>query len=271
MIEVNHGMLTIQKQCELLGLSRSSYYYEPDASRSEEEVLMRLLDQHYTAYPFEGKIKRSKWLSKQVGYTVGVRRIRTLMQDMGLETLYPKPNTSARGKGHEIYPYLLKDYEVSYPNQVWAADITYLPLKRSHVYLFAIIDWYSRYVINWQVSESLSADFCIHTLLESLAYGRCKIFNTDQGAQFTSHDWIKVLKKEQISISMDGRGCYFDNIFIERLWRSVKQECIYLRSFETIEQIRLALADYFRYYNNQRMHQSLAYQTPASWYMCKKR
>jgi len=271
MIDTQNPMLTVYDQCELLGLARSSHYYEAKPLSPEIERLMKLLDQHYTTYPFEGKIKRSKWLSKQVGYTLGVRRIRSLMQLMGLETLYPKPNTSIPGKGHNLYPYLLRELEICYPNQVWAADITYLPLQRSHVYLFAIIDWYSRYVVAWKVSASLSADFCVDTLLEALTQNRCDIFNTDQGSQFTSNEWIKVLKDEQVSISMDGRGCYFDNIFIERLWRSVKQECIYLQEFETMEQITLALTNYFEYYNQQRMHQSLAYKTPASWYLCKRK
>lgn len=271
MIETNHPLLSVQQQCELLGMTRSSHYYLPKPLNPERERLMKLLDQHYTAYPFEGKIKRAKWLSEQVGYAVGVRRIRTLMEQMGLETLYPKPDTSAKNKAHSVYPYLLRDLYIHSPNQVWAADITYLPLHRGHVYLFAIIDWFSRYVIDWKISASLEAEFCVDTLIHALMHGHCNILNTDQGSQFTCHDWINVLKEENISISMDGRGCYFDNIFIERLWRSVKQECIYLHEFETIEEICLALEQYFEYYNNERLHQSLDYQTPASVYFVNKR
>ena len=271
MLNVNHPSLALQKQCELLGLAHSSYYYTPAPLSPEKEQLMKLLDQHYTAYPFEGKIKRSKWLSAQVGYPIGARRIRSLMELMWLETLYPKPDTSAPNKAHLVYPYLLRELDITHPNQVWAADITYLPLQRGHVYLFAIIDWYSRYVVDWQVSASLEADFCVETLIHALGHCLCDIFNTDQGSQFTSHEWIKVLKEEHISISMDGRGCYFDNIFVERLWRSVKQECIYLHEFETIESIKVELERYFEYYNHQRMHQSLGYQTPASVYFLGKK
>lgn len=266
MIEANHPTLSIHQQCNLLDLHPSAYYYQPKPIDLEEERLMNLLDKHYTEYPFEGKIKRSRYLTEQVGYVVGVRRIRTLMAKMGLKTVYPKPNTSVANKAHKVYPYLLRDVDILYPNQVWAADITYLPLQNQHVYLFAIIDWFSRYVIEWCVSPSLETDDYVATLIKALSHSHCDIFNTDQGSQFTSKDWIEALTEEGVSISMDGRGCYYDNIFVERLWRTVKQECIYLHEFKTIENIRLTLNDYFQYYNHRRVHQGLGYHTPAQIY-----
>lgn len=255
--------LTIQQQCDLLELSRSSYYYQSLQLNVEDEQLMRLLDRHYTEFPFEGKIKRALWLSKEVGYVVGKKRVNSLMKKMGIETLYPKPNTSVGNKEHMIYPYLLRDENITAPNQVWSTDITYIPILGSHVYLMAIIDWYSRYVIEWALSISLEADFCISALKKALTKSRCNIFNTDQGSQFTSEAWIQVLKEAKISISMDGRGRYLDNIFVERLWRSVKQECIYLCDFTAVADVKLALAKYFEYYNHQRLHQALNYKTPT--------
>jgi putative transposase len=251
------------RQCELLGLNRSSYYYKPAPISMEDEQLMKLLDVHYTDWPFEGKIKRGLWLSKKVGYIVGRKKITSLMKIMGLETIYPKPNTSVKNKDHTIYPYLLRDKNITAINQVWSTDITYIPILGSHVYLMAIIDWYSRYVIEWSLSISLEADFCVDALKKALLTTKCDIFNTDQGSQFTSNDWIDVLKDENISISMDGRGRYLDNIFVERLWRSVKQECIYLHDFSSVAEVRQALTIYFKYYNHQRLHQSLGYITPA--------
>lgn len=268
-LSLNDPDLSLQRQCELLGLNRSSYYYQRQGISSEEGRLLKLLDRHYTQLPFEGKIKRALWLSEQVGYTVGRKRVASLMKKMGIATLYPKPNTSVADKEHTIYPYLLKDETITAPNQVWSADITYLPILGSHVYLIAIIDWYSRYVIEWSVSISLEADFCVETLKKALLKSRCDIFNTDQGCQFTSQAWINVLKEANISISMDGRGRYIDNIFVERLWRSVKQECIYLRDFSSVAEIKLALKDYFDYYNNQRLHQGLSYRTPAKIYFSR--
>lgn len=250
----------------LLGLSVSSYYYKASPISAEDERLMALLDEHYLQYPCEGKIKRAQWLSQEVGYPVGKRRIKRLMEVMGLETVYPKPNTSVPNKEHTVYPYLLREIDITRPNQVWAADITYVRMKGGHVYLLAIMDWYSRYVIQWALSPTLEAEFCVEALRNALLQGRCEIFNTDQGAQFTSKDWINTLKAHKVSISMDGRGRYLDNIFIERLWRSVKQEKLYRYSFETIKDVELALTEYFDYYNNRRPHQSFGYSTPASRY-----
>jgi putative transposase len=258
--------VTIREQCVLLALSVSSYYYKASPISAEDERLMVLLDEHYLQYPCEGKIKRAQWLSHEVGYPVGKRRIKRLMEVMGLETVYPKPNTSVPSKEHTVYPYLLRDIDITKPNQVWAADITYVRMKGGHVYLLAIMDWYSRYVIQWALSPTLEAEFCVEALKNALLQVRCEIFNTDQGAQFTSNGWINTLKAHKISISMDGRGRYLDNIFIERLWRSVKQEKLYRYSFETIEEVELALAEYFDYYNNRRPHQSFGYSTPATMY-----
>jgi len=266
MIEPNHKKLSVGSQCDALGLPRSSYYYSPKTVSDEDELLMKLLDRHYTEHPYQGKVKRSRWLTSEVNYTVGVRKVRSLMRAMGLETVYPKPNTSARDKEHKVYPYLLSELKIIRPNQVWAADITYLPLRHGHVYLFAIIDWHSRYVVDWSVSGTLEADYCVDTLVRALGRNICDIFNTDQGSQFTSKIWIDTLKKEGVSISMDGKGCFFDNIFIERLWRSVKQECIYLQDFQSLHEIELALEKYFIYYNNTRIHQGLNYKTPSQVY-----
>lgn len=265
-VRINEPGIPLSRRMELLGLSVSTYYYQAKGINTETERLMRLLDQHYTQYPHEGNIKRALWLTKQVGYCVGKRRVATLMKKMGIQTVYPKPDTSVRNKLHEVYPYLLKETEITRSNQVWSADITYIPMQDSHVYLMAIIDWYSRFVLQWRLSISLEAEFCIDALESALSKSRCEIFNTDQGSQFTSSSWIDVLKAHQISISMDGRGRYLDNIFVERLWRSVKQECIYLHNFDSVSEVKRALSAYFEYYNYQRLHQALDYRTPAEVY-----
>ena len=258
--------ITLVRRCALLGLSRSSDYFQKKPINAQTERLLQLLDQHYTQFPHEGKIKRARWLSQQVGYTVGKKKVASLMKKMGVATVYPKPNTSVPNKAHEVYPYLLKDTEIIAPDQVWSADITYVPLLGSHVYLMAIIDWYSRFVVEWRVSISLEAEFCVDALKAALSRSRCDIFNTDQGSQFTSQAWIDTLKTHHISISMDGRGRYLDNIFVERLWRTVKQECIYLNEFASVIELKKALTKYFEYYNYQRLHQALDYRTPADVY-----
>lgn len=264
-VEPNHPALTITEQCDLLGLARSSYYYHCADVHPDKESIMRLIDEHYLQYPHEGARKISRMLKKK-GYDIGRYQTGSIMKEMGIAPIYPKPNISAPNKAHEVYAYLLKDIHIIRPNQVWCADITYIPLLGSHVYLVAIMDWFSRYVIEWEVSISLEADFCIHALERALNKNCCEIFNTDQGSQFTSTAWLEALKSRHISISMDGRGRYLDNIFIERLWRSVKQECIYRHQFESVEEVKLALNNYFDYYNNRRMHQTLDYQTPADVY-----
>jgi len=258
--------LSIREQCDLLGLASSSYYYSSSPFSVEDERLMALIDEHYLQYPHEGKIKRALWLTKKVGYVVGKRRVETLMKTMGLETVYPKPNTSAPNKEHEVFPYLLREMNIDKPDQVWSSDITYIRMRGKHVYLVAIMDWYSRYVIGWALSPNLEAEFCIEALRNALLDRKCEIFNTDQGSQFTSNEWIRTLKSNKISISMDGRGRYLDNIFIERLWRSVKQEKIYRYNFDTIFEVETALIEYFEYYNFHRMHQSFDYSTPFEVY-----
>jgi len=270
LIRLDDSNISLLRKCELLGLSRSSYYYQQVPLDAETERLMHLLDRHYTEHPYEGKIKRARWLSSQVGYPVGKKRVATLMKKMGLETVYPKPNTSVPDKAHTIYPYLLRDKEIIAPNQVWSTDITYIPLLGSHVYLMAIIDWYSRYVIEWALSITLEADFCVEALRSALSQSHCDICNTDQGSQFTSRDWIETLILSGVSISMDGRGRYLDNIFVERLWRSVKQECVYLRDFASVTEVKAALTKYFEYYNHERLHQSLDYRTPAEVYFADR-
>lgn len=267
LIEPNHPQLSLQRQCQLLGLSRATYYYKPMGIDAKSQKLMALMDERYTAYPHEGARKIARWLQAQ-GYTVGRYKVCSLMKQMGLEPIYPKPNTSARSRQeHTVYPYLLSDENITEPDQVWSSDITYIRTKVGHVYLTVIMDWYSRYVIEWELSTTLEADFCVDALSRALTHSCCKICNTDQGSQYTSAAWIELLKQHQVSISMDGRGRYLDNIFTERLWRSVKYECIYLREFYSVKEVKQALTDYFNYYNYQRLHQALDYRTPFQVYL----
>jgi putative transposase len=264
-IETTHPSLSIEQQCHLLGLPRSSYYYEAKPEPECLYAIMNLIDEHYCQHPAEGARKVSLML-KSHGYDISRHSSQRIMQEMGIEPIYPKPNTSAPNKAHSVYPYLLRDMDIVKPNQVWAADITYCRLKHGFAYLVAIMDWCSRYVIEWELSNTLDADFCVATLQRALTKGRCEIFNTDQGSQFTSAAWIDELKKHHISISMDGKGRYLDNIFVERLWRSVKCECIYIHDFQSIKQMRKGLEEYFNYYNFKRPHQGLDYLTPSEVY-----
>lgn len=268
-IEPDHPSITVSRQCELLGLARSSYYHQASPEPEDKRAIMNLIDEHYCLYPTEGARKVSLML-KSHGYRLGRQATQRLMQEMGIEPIYPKPNTSVPDKAHAVYPYLLRDMEIVRPNQVWAADITYCRLKQGFAYLVAIMDWYSRYVIEWELSATLDAQFCVAALRRALNQNRCDIFNTDQGSQFTSSLWIEELSKHHITISMDGKGRYLDNIFVERLWRSVKCECIYLHDFQSIKQMRQGLTEYFKYYNFKRPHQGLDYQTPAEVYFQKQ-
>ena len=269
LIEPNNPDISIVRQCQLLGLNRSVYYYQYKGIDEHTENLMRLIDERYTARPDEGSRKIMVYLNN-LGYDVTRNQVKYLMDKMGLQAIYPKPNTSAKSRQeHKIYAYLLNDICVYYRNEVWCSDITYIRMKHGHIYLVAIMDWYSRYVIDWQLSISLEAEFCIDTLRRALDNSICGIFNTDQGAQYTSNAWINTLLNRDISISMDAKGRCFDNIFIERLWRSVKYECIYLKEFESVAEVREALTDYFEYYNTDRYHQSLGYKTPADVYFGK--
>ena len=229
-------------------------------------ALMNWVDKIYTKYPFYGKRRMRAHLEREGNIRVGLDRMRTIYQLLGLEAIYPKPNLSKPNKAHKIYPYLLRSLDIVRNNQVWSTDITYIRLKRGFIYLVAIMDWFSRYVLDWQISVSLEADFCIETLERSLLHNSCDIFNTDQGSQFTSNDFTQLLLSRGIKLSMDGRGRALDNIFVERLWRSVKYECVYINAFETVLEAKKKIKDYFKFYNHVRPHQSLGYKTPAEIY-----
>jgi putative transposase len=226
---------------------------------------MRLIDREYTAHPFQGSRRLTKWLTKQ-GEAVNRKRVRRLMRVMGLEAIYPKPKLSAAGRGHRIYPYLLRNVSVERPDQVWSTDITYVPLASGFMYLAAILDWFSRYVIAWRLSNTLDGSFCLEMLEEALGRGRPEVFNTDQGVQFTAAAWTGRLERAGVAVSMDGRGRCLDNVFVERLWRSVKYEDIYLWRYEAVPELREGLGRYFPYYNEERLHQTLGYRTPGEVY-----
>jgi len=257
--------LSVRRQCRLLGLSRSSLYYEPAAETAENLRLMRRLDEQYTACPFYGSRRLTAWLVQQ-GEAVNRKRVQRLLRLMGLEAIYPKPRLSAAGRGHRIYPYLLRDVRIERPDQVWSTDITYVPLSAGFLYLAAIVDWYSRYVIAWRLSNTLDGSFCLEMLEEALAQGRPEIFNSDQGVQFTAEAFTGRLRSAGVAVSMDGRGRWLDNVFVERLWRTVKYEDIYLHGYETVPLVQQGLGRYFRFYNQQRLHQALDYRTPAAVY-----
>ena len=265
LIEPTYSVLSIRRQCELLGLNRASYYYQPVGESSLNLSLMRWIDEQYLKTPFYGSRKLTEQL-RQAGYRVNRKRMQRLMGLMGLQAVVPKPKTSLAGPDHPIYPYLLRNVTIDRPNQVWSADITYVPLAHGFLYLVAILDWYSRYVLAWQLSNSLDVNFCLLALEQALAQAKPEIFNTDQGAQFTAQSFTERLTQAQVRISMDGRGRVFDNIFIERLWRTVKYEHIYLYAYETGLDLWTGLTAYFAFYNHERLHQSLAYRTPAQVY-----
>jgi putative transposase len=257
--------ISVRRQCDLVGLSRASLYYEPAQETAENLMYMQRIDEQYMRTPFWGSRNMTWWLNTQ-GQEVNRKRVQRLMRQMGLEAIYPKPRTSEAVKDHRKYPYLLRDVEIVRPNQVWSTDITYLPMPRGFMYLVAIMDWYSRYVITWRISNTLDSDFCIEALEAALAIGRPEIFNSDQGSQFTSSAFTGRLETARVAISMDGRGRALDNIFVERLWRSLKYEEIYIKHHETVPELRDGLESYFYFYNNQRPHQSLKNRFPASVY-----
>lgn len=258
--------MSLRRQCELIGLNRSSYYYQPAAEDPLNLTLMRLIDEQYLETPFYGYLKMTRHLRKNKGHQVNPKRVYRLMQQMGLRAVGPRPRTSQPHPEHKIYPYLLRGLKISRPNQVWSADITYIPLQRGFMYLVAVLDWYSRYVLSWEVSNTLDGDFCLLALERALQRGRPEIFNTDQGSQFTANAFTGRLEQAEIKISMDGQGRVFDNIFIERLWRTVKYEHIYLREYSNGLDLVAGLAHYFDFYNHERFHQSLEYRTPAQVY-----
>ena len=263
------SVLSINQQCALLGLARSSYYYEPQPESAYNLEMMRLLDEQYMRRPFYGSRRMKDWLRMQ-GHRVCRDRVRRLMRLMGIEAIYPKPRLSIKEKEHRIYPYLLRDLTIDHADQVWAADITYIRLRRGFAYLVAIMDWYSRYVVSWELSLTLETDFCVSALNYALTGRTPEIFNTDQGSQFTSEVFTDRLKEGGIQISMDGRGRTFDNIMIERLWRSVKYEEVYLKDYEDFIDARKGLSAYFLFYNNERPHQSLGSRPPVEVYSGKR-
>ena len=261
-VDRRHPSLSVVRQCRLLDISRSGLYYQPAGISEEDLTLMKLIDHQYLATPFYGARKITAWLKSQ-GQRVNRKRVRRLMQLMGLKAIYRRPRTSRPSPGHKIYPYLLSGMKITRPNQVWAADITYIPMARGFLYLVAIIDWYSRYVLSWRLSNTLDAGFCVEALEEALRKGRPEIFNTDQGAQFTGEAFNGFLEQHGVRISMDGKGRYSDNLFIERLWRTVKYEEVYLKAYQNGRDARVGIGDYFRFYNTERPHQALGYRTPA--------
>jgi putative transposase len=265
LVEPNVG-ISIRRQCELLGVSRSSLYYEPVEPDAEELALMRRLDELHLEHPSFGSRMMTRTL-KAEGTPVNRKRVQRLMRLMGLESIAPKPNTSKPALEHPVYPYLLRNLKVCRVNQVWAADITYIPMAQGFAFLVAIIDLFSRLVLAWRLSNTLDTAFCVEALQEALErYDRPEIFNTDQGSQFTAEEFTGVLLDHDIKISMDGRGRCLDNVFVERLWRSLKYEEVYLYAYETVSAAREGIARYFDFFNNERPHSALGYQTPASFY-----
>jgi putative transposase len=258
----------VRRQCQLLGLNRSTWYYEPVPESAANLALMRRIDEQYLRRPYFGSRRMTVWLRAE-GEAVNRKRVQRLMRLMGLEAIYPKPRTTLPGAGHKIYPYLLRNVAVTRPNQVWSADITYVPLRCGFLYLMAILDWYSRYVLAWRLSNSLDVGFCLEALDEALGLARPEIFNSDQGVQFTSREFTGRLEAAQVAISMDGRGRALDNVFVERLWRSVKYEEVYLHDYATGAECHAGLSAYLKFYCAERPHQSLEYRTPAEVYWGK--
>lgn len=266
MLDDNDKELSMRRQCALLGINRSSLYYQQCPEKPYNIKLMNLIDEEFTRHPFMG-VEGMVWYLKDIGEKCGPKRVRRLMRKMGLLPVYPKPNTSRPNKQHVIYPYLLKDVTVERSNQVWSVDITYIRLRHGFAYLVAIMDWHSRVVLSWRLSNTLDSSFCCEALDEALRlHGDPEIFNSDQGSQFTSEDFIGRLKARHISISMDGCGRALDNVFIERLWRSVKYQNVYIKGYETMQEAQEGLAEYFHYYNHGRLHQSLGYRRPWDVY-----
>jgi len=257
--------LPVTRQCQLLLLNRSTVYYQPKGASDDDLKLMRRIDEMHLKRPFYGSRRIRDWLWEE-GWDINRKRVQRLMRQMGIRALYPKKGTSRPGRGHKIYPYLLKGLAIDRPNQVYCADVTYIPMARGFVYLVAIMDWYSRKVLSWRLSNTMESDFCVDALEEAIGrYGAPEIFNTDQGAQFTSEAFTAVLKAAGSQISMDGKGRWMDNVFVERLWRSVKYEEVYLRAYESVTEARTRIGDYFRFYNSERKHQSLG-KTPDQAY-----
>jgi putative transposase len=269
MIDFKNEKIPVQRQCKLIDLPRSSLYYESIRDGSFDAELMRVIDEEYTETPFYG-VPRMTFRLRQRGYDVGKKRVRRLLRAMGLMAVYPKKRLSSPSPNHKKYPYLLRGVTIERPNQIWSVDITYLRLRKGFAYLVVIMDWHSRYVLAWELSLSLESDFCVEALRRALLCGRPEIFNSDQGTQFTSDDFTGILLGAGIRISMDGRGRVYDNIFVERLWRSVKYEEVYLKDYEGVTEARESLGKYFEFYNDKRPHQALDYRTPREVYIGKE-
>jgi len=268
LIEPGQQPVSVRRQCELLGLNRASYYYQAASESGLNLKLMRLIDEQYMKMPFYGWPRMTAHLRRQ-GYDINHKRVQRLMQKMGLQAIYPRPRPKNEGHEHKIYPYLLRGLDIGHIDQVWSTDITYLPLQNGFIYLVAVIDWYSRYILAWQLSNTLDGHFCRVALHQALSQGKPEIFNTDQGVQFTAEAFTAILSQAHIQISMDGRGRALDNIFIERFWRSLKYDDIYLHDYATVPQLLAGLQRYFTLYNHERLHQSLDYRTPAEVYFAQ--
>ncbi len=266
MIDRGHQQLSLVRQCALLNISRASVYYRPVSTRAEDLELMARMDRQYLKTPFYGSRRMKAWLLAE-GNLVSRSKVRRLMRLMGLEAIYRRPNTSKPAPGHRVYPYLLKGVDVNRVDQVWAADITYIPMAQGFLYLVAIMDWHSRHVVAWKLSNTMDTDFCVAALEAALGKGRPEVFNTDQGAQFTSEAFTQTLHERGIRVSMDGKGRYLDNIFVERLWRSIKYEEVYLKAYQTVAEARVGINAYLEFYNRLRPHQSLGYRSPAEVYL----
>jgi len=270
MIDFNSSEISVAFQCNLLSINRSSVYYKPKQVKKRDLDLMRIIDEQYLETPFYGSRSMRNHI-RRLGWTINRKPIQRLMRLMGLQAIYPKPRTTKPHPQNKVYPYLLRGLKINRPDQVWATDITYVPMSRGFMYLVAIMDWHSRKVLSWRVSNSMNADFCVEALEEAIdKYGCPEIFNTDQGCQFTSESFINVLKRNNIKISMDGRGRFQDNIFIERLWWTVKYQYLYLRAFDNGKELKKGLTKWFQYYNQDRFHQSLEDWTPDEIYFMKQ-
>lgn len=266
MVDQNHHNLSIFEQCKLLNIKRSSFYYQPMPENATNLMLMKIIDQTFLKYPFYGSRQMRRHLIRD-GYSISRHKVRRLMHQMGLAAIYQKPNTSKKHPSHKIYPYLLRKLRIDQSNQVWCSDITYIPIKKGFMYLIAVKDWYSRKVLSWKLSNTMDTSFCLAALNEAIEkYGIPEIFNTDQGSQFTSYEFTSKLQEQNIKISMDGKGRWIDNVFIERLWRSLKYECVYLNDFENAYEARKLIGDWINYYNNIRPHSIFNGKTPNEVY-----
>lgn len=261
-VDRDHAALSIRAQCELLEVNRSMLYHQPVGPSEQTLELLAAIDKLFTDFPFMGARRLRECLQRQ-GYNVSRKRVRRLMKLLGVEAIYPRPRTSIPAPGHKIFPYLLRGLDIDRPNQVWAADITYIPMRKGFVYVVAIIDWFSRLVLSWRLSNTMDSDFCVEALNDALRFGKPEIFNTDQGSQFTSEDFVDCLLDHGIKVSMDGRGRWMDNVMVERLWRSLKYEEVYLHAYDTVQDARASIARWLAFYNYQRPHQSLTYKTPC--------